>query len=161
MDRRALLLAAALVQSLAAGAARRAAAHPHEQLTAERHAHIEQQVMAVRERIRQAAQARDAAALRAVYAAGFTHTHGSGKADGRDARIVSILAGEPVIELAPVEEITIRVPHADTAIVTGRSPVLNAQEGRNYDFRWMQVYVRVGGDWQLAASQAARLGPTV
>jgi hypothetical protein len=117
-------------------------------------------VMAVRERIRLAAQARDAAALRAVYAAGFTHTHGSGRVDGRDARIVAILAGEPVIELAPVEEITIRVPHADTAIVTGRGPVLNAREGRTYDFRWVQVYVRVGGDWQLAVSQATRLGPT-
>jgi hypothetical protein len=159
MDRRALLLAAAAL-GLPPAVARRADAHPHEALTAERHAQIEQQVMAVRERIRQAAQARDAAALRAVYAAGFTHTHGSGKVDGRDARIVAILAGEPVIELAPVEEITIRVSHADTAIVTGRSPVLNAQEGRTYDFRWVQVYVRVGGDWQLAVSQATRLGPT-
>jgi hypothetical protein len=138
-----------------------ALAHPHEQLTAERSAEIEQQIMAVRARLRDAVQAKDVVALRAIYSPGFTHTHGSGKVDGRDARLVALLAGEPVIELAPVEEITIRVPHADTAIVTGKSPILNTRENRNYDFRWIQVYVRIGGDWQLAVSQATRMGPSV
>jgi Domain of unknown function (DUF4440) len=157
MHRRFLLLAAAAITL----AATPALAHPHEQLTAERSAEIEQQMMAVRARLRDAVQAKDVAVLRAIYSPGFTHTHGSGKVDGRDARLNALLAGEPVIELAPVEEITIRVPNADTAIVTGKSPVLNARENRNYDFRWIQVYVRVGGDWQLAVSQATRLGPSV
>ncbi|MBX9699391.1 MAG: nuclear transport factor 2 family protein [Acetobacteraceae bacterium] len=152
-----LLLATALATALPASLG----AHPHEQLTAERQGAIEQQVMAVRARLAEAVRAKDVVALRALYAPGFTHTHGSGKVDGRDARLVALLAGEPVIELAPVEELTIRIPHADTAIVTGRSPVLNMTESRNYDFRWMQVYVRVGGEWQIAASQATRLGPSV
>jgi len=26
-----------------------------------------------------------------------------------------------------------------------------------YDFRWIAVYVKTGGAWQLAASQATRL----
>jgi hypothetical protein len=160
MQRRSLVLAA-VAATLALPAARMAWAHPHEQLAQDRQGQIEQQVMAVRARLREAVGAKDVAALRALYAPGFTHTHGSGQVDGRDARIVSLLAGEPVIELAPVEELTIRIPHPDTAIVTGRSPVLNARENRSYDFRWMQVYVRVGGDWQLAVSQATRLGPTV
>lgn len=138
-----------------------AVAHPHEQSATEQQNHVEQEVVVVRERIRTAVQSRDAVALRAIFAASFTHTHGSGKVDGRDARIVSLLTGEPVIELAPVEELTIRIPNADTAVVSGRSPILNKQEGRLYDFRWLQVYARVGGDWQLMASQATRLGPTV
>src|SRR3712207_7617283 len=41
-----------------------------------------------------AAAARDAARLRALYAADFAHTHTSGKVDGRDARIVSLLRSE-------------------------------------------------------------------
>lgn len=134
--------------------------HPHEQLAEERTGQVEQQVMAVRARVRDAVQARDVAALRMLYAAGFTHTHGSGKVDGRDARIVALLAGEPTLELAPVEELTIRIPHADTAIVSGRSPILNVQERRSYDFRWLQVYVRAAGEWQLAISQATWMGPT-
>lgn len=158
MTRRAALLAAFATIALLPVAA---GAHPHETLTAERQSEVEQQVMLARATIRRAVEAKDAVALRALYAPGFTHTHGSGKVDGRDARIVSLLAGDPVIELAPVEELTIRIPHPDTAIVTGKSPILNRTESRNYDFRWLQVYVRVGGDWQLAVSQATRLGPSV
>jgi len=158
MHRRQLLRTAAILPVLAAAPA---LAHPHDQLAGERDGRIEQQVMAVRDSIRRAVEARDVVALRAMYSGGFTHTHGSGKVDGRDARIVALLAGEPTVEMAPVEELTIRVMHADTAIVSGRSPILNRSENRTYDFRWVQVYVRVGGDWQLAVSQATRLGPTV
>ena len=157
--RRTVLLAAAALAALIPAA--RSWAHPHEQLTAERNGQIEQQIMAVRARIADAVKAKDVQVLRAIYSPGFTHTHGSGKVDGRDARLVSLLAGEPAVELAPVEELTIRIPHPDTAVVTGKSPILNTQENRSYDFRWMQMYVRVGGDWQLAASQATRLGPSV
>ena len=45
-----------------------------------------------------AIEKKDAAALRKIYADGFVHTHGSGKVDGKDARIVAALAGDPVIE---------------------------------------------------------------
>lgn len=157
MQRRAILLAVLVLPLAFAGPG---LGHPHEQLAADRAGQVEQQVMAMRARLRDAVQAKDVVALRALYAPGFTHTHGSGKVDGRDARIVALLAGEPTVELAPVEELTIRIPHADTAIVSGRSAILNVQENRSYDFRWLQVYVRAAGDWQLAASQATRLGPT-
>lgn len=157
MQRRAVVLAALALPAAHAG---RSLAHPHEQLAQERLGQIEQQVMAARARIRDAAQARDAVALKALYSPGFTHTHGSGKVDGRDARIVSLLSGEPTVELAPVDELTIRIPNADTAIVAGTSPIPNAAENRSYDVRWLQVYVRAGGEWQLAVSQATRLGPS-
>ena len=135
-------------------------AHPHEMLSRERHGAIEQQVMAARESIRAAVAVRDAGRLRALYAADFTHTHTSGKVDGRDARIVSLLAGEPTVELARVEELTIRVLHADTAILTGRSPIQRSDGAGARDVRWMQVYVRADGDWKLAASQATGLSPS-
>ena len=136
-------------------------AHPHETLARERQGAVEQQVMAARENIRSAVAARDAAKLRALYAADFTHTHTSGKVDGRDARIVSLLAGEPTIELARVEEVTIRVLHADTAVLTGRSPIQRSDgAGGTRDVRWIQVYVRSDGEWKLAASQATGLTPT-
>jgi uncharacterized protein (TIGR02246 family) len=152
MQRRAFLAAlpalAALPILLSPGAL---LAHPHEALTRERQGAVEQQVMA----------ARDAAKLRALYAADFTRTHTTGKVDGRDARVVSLLAGEPVIELARVEELTIRVLHPDTAILTGRSPIARSDgTGGTRDVRWMQVFVRTEGEWRLAASQATGVAPT-
>ena len=116
----------------------------------------ELEIIKFRQEIVDAVKAKDARRLREIYADGFTHTHGSGKVDGKDARIVSVLAGDPSIEMAPADELTIRV-HGDTAIATGRSPILNVRENRDYDFRWTAVYVRVAGQWRLAASQATRL----
>jgi Domain of unknown function (DUF4440) len=142
---------------LAAVAAVPAQAHPHGALDAERHGDIERQIMAFRAALKDAAAAKDIVALRRMYAEGFTHTHGSGKMDGKDTRIVALLAGEPGIETAPAGELAFRVHGPDMVILTGRSPILNKTEGRDYDFRWMQVYSRASGDWQLAASQPTRL----
>jgi ketosteroid isomerase-like protein len=117
----------------------------------------ELEVLAAREAIRAAVAAKDAAALRALYTEDFTHTHGSGKVDGRDTRIVSLLVAEPTIEMAPADELRVRIHANATAIVTGRSPILNRAENRTYDFRWVQVFVRDGERWRLAVSQATRL----
>jgi ketosteroid isomerase-like protein len=117
----------------------------------------ELEIMRFRQEIVDAVKAKDAARLREIYADGFTHTHGSGKVDGKNARIVSVLAGDPSVEMAPADELFIRVFGTDTAVVTGRSPILNVRENRDYDFRWIAVYVRVAGQWKLAASQATRL----
>lgn len=137
-----------------------ASAHPHETLKAEQHGDIERQIMTFRAALKDAVAAKDVLALRRMYADTFTHTHGSGKMDGKDARIVSLLAGEPVVETASTAELSFRVHGPDLVILTGRSPILNVKEGRDYDFRWVQVYTRVSGDWQLAVSQATRLPTT-
>jgi hypothetical protein len=115
------------------------------------------EVEAFREFILRAIAKKDVQALRAVYADSYTHTHGSGKMDGKDARIVALLAGDPVIETAPAEDVLYRVFAAHTIVVTGKSPILNKAENRTYPFRWMTVYVKIGADWKIAASQATRL----
>jgi ketosteroid isomerase-like protein len=116
----------------------------------------ELEIIRFRQEIVDAVKAKDAARLREIYADGFTHTHGSGKVDGKDTRIVSVLAGDPSIEMAPADELSIRI-YGDTAVVTGRSPILNVRENRDYPFRWTAVYVRIADQWRLAASQATRL----
>ena len=95
--------------------------------------------------------------MRAIYADAFTHTHGSGKLDNKDARLVSAMAGEPMIENAPATELSYRVFAGPTVIVTGKSPILNAKEQKTYDFRWVCVYVTGKDGWLLAVSQATRL----
>ena len=134
-----------------------ALAHPHDKPKSTEQ--VEQELKAFRVTMKAAMEAKDAVKLKGMYTDTYSHTHGSGKVDGRDARIVSLLTGDPVIEDAPVTEMVVRV-HGDTAILSGRSPILNKAENKHYDFRWIQVYVREDGAWKLAASQATRLPTT-
>jgi len=121
---------------------------------------IGDEVLAFRARFATVVAARDAGGLRDMYASSFTHTHGTGRVDGRDARVGQLLAGDPVIETAQTSDMAVRVLTRDTVILSAVSPIRNVAEGRDYDFRWMQVYVRLGGQWHLAASQATRLPVT-
>jgi ketosteroid isomerase-like protein len=134
-----------------------ASAHPPSILSDEAAKATVEEVVAFRGSVNEAIEKKDAAALRRIYADGFVHTHGSGKVDGKDARIVSALAGDPVIENAPVSDLVIRVPGGWTAIATGLSPIRSLADGKIYNFRWTVVYVRMGDGWQIAASQATRV----
>ena len=132
-------------------------AHPPAQLTTEQEKGTIEEVKAFRKSIVDAIAAKDVKKLRAIYADSFHHAHGSGKLDGKDARIVSVLAGDPVIENAPVTDLEIRIPGGWTAIATGKSPIKSLPDGKTYEFRWIAVYVRSGDSWQIAAGQATRL----
>jgi ketosteroid isomerase-like protein len=143
---------------LAIGPVGPARAHPPSILSEEAEKATAEEVRDFRKTVVEAIARKDAAALRKIYAESFMHTHGSGKVDGKDARIVSALAGDPVIETAPVTDLVIRVPGGWTAIATGISPIKSLADGKTYNFRWTVVYVRMGDGWQIAASQATRLG---
>lgn len=116
------------------------------------------EVEAFRKTIVDAIKAKDVAKLRNLYAPAFVHTHTSGKTDGRDARIVTLLTGDPVIETAPVQDLEIRIPTGWTGIATGVSPIMSLADGKTYLVRWTVTYVRGDRSWQIAASHATRMG---
>ena len=116
-----------------------------------------EEVTAFRKALADAIAAKDGKKLREMYADSFVHTHGSGKVDGKEARIASLLAGDPVIETATVEDLKIRIPGGWTAIATGISPLRSSVDGKTYSYRWTAVYVRTEKSWQVVASQATRL----
>jgi hypothetical protein len=133
-------------------------AHPPAILSPAGERAVAEEIVEFRKALAAAIVAKDAGKLREMYAPAFVHTHGSGKLDGKDARIVSALAGDPVIENAPVEDLVIRAPSDWTAVATGVSPIRSLADGKTYSFRWTAVYVRTQASWALAASQATRLG---
>jgi hypothetical protein len=151
MQRR-LLLAAPLLITAAA-----ALAHPNAAPQGAEAERMIEEVKAFRDKLARAVAAKDFPTLRACYADSFSHTHDSGKFDNKDARLVSAMAGEPLIENAPSSELVFRVHTGPTVIVTGRSPILNVKEQKTYDFRWVAVYVTALEGWQFAVSQATRL----
>lgn len=133
-----------------------ALAHPNHK-PSDNEAEIVADVTVFREKLAKAVTAKDFPTLRASYADSYTHTHGSGKIDNKDARLVSAMAGEPMIENAPASDLVFRVFGGPTVILTGKSPILNVKEQRTYDFRWICVYVAGNDGCLLAASQATRL----
>ena len=151
MQRRSLLAAAPFLLPLAAFA------HPPRQPDSTEAKKFIQEVTDFRAKLAKAVLAKDFAAMRPLYADSFTHTHGSGKLDNKDARLVAAMAGEPLIEAAPATDLSFRVFAGPTVIATGKSPILNVKEQKTYDFRWVCVYVTAQDGWQLAVSQATRL----
>jgi len=151
--RRSLLATAALLPATPA------LAHPNQAPTGAEAQRMIDEVTAFRARLAKAVETKDFATLRASYADNFSHTHGSGKFDNKDARLVSAMVGEPLIEAAPATELVFRVFSGPTVILTGKSPILNVKEQKTYDFRWVCVYVTAAEGWQLAVSQATRLAP--
>jgi ketosteroid isomerase-like protein len=133
------------------------ALYAHPAANAEGDPLVAKEVLAARDALATATQAKDAVRLKALYTDDFTHTHGSGKVDGRDQRIVSLLTAEPTIEMAHPDEVVVHSYNGNTAIVRGKSPILNVRENQFYQFRWLQTYVKTSGGWKLAVSQATRL----
>lgn len=122
---------------------------------------LQAEIEAFRKAFRSAADARDASALRRLYTDDFTHTHTSGKVDNKDARIVSVLAAEPTVEMAPVPEFRLSCFGESVCIARARSPIKRGSDGKWFDVRWTQTYIRTSRGWQIAISQATGLNDTI
>jgi hypothetical protein len=134
-----------------------ASAHPPSITSEAQRKLISGEVALFRKEVAAAITAKDAKRLARMFAPSFVHTHGSGKTEGKDARIASLLKGEPVIDTAPVRDLVIRIPNDWVGIATGVSPI-KSSDGKTYDVRWTAVYVREGMGWHVAASHATQLG---
>ena len=122
---------------------------------------LQSEIAAFRKDFQSAAAKRDAAALRNYYTDDFTHTHTSGKVDNKDARIVSVIAAEQTVEMAPVPEFNLSCFGQSVCIVRAMSPIKRGTDGKWFDVRWTQTYVKTSKGWQIAISQATGLPTTV
>lgn len=119
------------------------------------------EIQAFRQQLRQAVSGRDLSVLRRAFTDDFVHTHTSGKVDGKDARIVTLLAGESTVEMAPTPEFTLSCFGDSVCIVRALSPIKRGADGKWFDVRWTQTIVRTTAGWQIAVSQATGLTHTV
>jgi ketosteroid isomerase-like protein len=124
-------------------------------------AKLQSEIALFRKEFQAAATQRDAAALRRYYTEDFTHTHTSGKQDGKDARIVSVIAGEATVEMAATPEFYLSCYGESMCIARALSPIKRATDGKWFDVRWTQTFVKTSKGWQIAISQATGLPNTV
>ena len=124
-------------------------------------ARLQAEIQTMRKEFQSASTQRDAASLRNFYTDDFTHTHTSGKVDNKDARIVSVLAGEPTVELAPSPEFKLSCFGEAVCIARALSPIKRVSDGKWFDVRWTQTFIKTTKGWQIAVSQATGLPNTV
>lgn len=118
-------------------------------------AKIEREVIEFRAAIRNAVKAKDRASLERYFAEGFTHTHASGKVDGKKERIDFFLASEPTIEDVEPEDLRIIVHDKNLATAIGKTSLLFGSEKRT--FQWTGVFLKRKGSWQAVATHASLL----
>ncbi len=118
-------------------------------------AKIEKEIIALRADIRQAVIAKNKAALERFFTDGFTHTHASGKVDGKTERVAFFIAGEPTIEDVEPDEIRITVFNKNLASAIGKTTLMFGAEKRS--FQWTGVFYREKGKWKVLTTHATAL----
>ena len=118
---------------------------------------LEREILGLREKVRGAVAAKDRAALEALYLDNFSHLRDTGRADLKGERIALLLSGASTIETAPEDQVAVQGYGPSTAAATGLSRIQDPATGRAAPFRWLTVYVKDGGTWRIALSQASRV----
>ena len=118
-------------------------------------AKIELEIVEFRTKIRKAIKAKDRKSLEQLFADGFTHTHASGKVDGKTVRIDFFLKGEPTIEDVEPEKISVNVFNKNLASAIGKTTLLYSTKKRT--FQWTAVFHKREGKWQTITSHATLL----
>ena len=104
---------------------------------------------------------KDRAAVEANVAPGFFHIGGDGSVSDRAAFLADLL--DPELTIAPytVEDLSVRLPGPDTALLSGTTHMTGSYKGTPFEsnYRYIDTYVRKNGLWQVVAVQITKLAP--
>jgi len=100
----------------------------------------------------------DIAALERLMADEYKHVRADGAVVGKAEDLASYQTGDRYWEFAESDEYDIQV-HGRTAVLIGRwrARGVNAGERFDYSARFMSVYVKRDGGWQMVAAQSTPL----
>ena len=100
----------------------------------------------------------DASAVERHYADAFTFTTPDGEVMNKAQVVSNVKAGAAKFESSKVEDMKVQV-YGDSAVVTSLTTDEGTVGGVDVSgrYRWMDVFVRRGGRWQLVAAQGTRV----
>ena len=100
----------------------------------------------------------DTTALRGTLSDALTYTHSSGRPDTKASLLRALASGALRYEVVVPKDRTVRF-EGPLALVTGQSAMRAGAPGnlQNFHIRYLAVYARREGRWQLLAWQATRL----
>ena len=101
----------------------------------------------------------DREALEQLLADDLTYVHTSGRVETKSQFINSIESGEILYRSIDREDVQVRI-YGSTAVVTGLANVNVELRGQveHLRIRFIDVYVRQNGHWNMVAWQSTRLG---
>jgi uncharacterized protein (TIGR02246 family) len=114
----------------------------------------EREVLALQKEYESAIERRDASVHERLFADDYTYTPGNGAFMDRLSHMAFTRSGALAVGSFQSTDQRVRV-YGDTAVVTGRWVVRGARGGKPVDnqMRYLTVYVRRGGQWQIVAEQ--------
>jgi ketosteroid isomerase-like protein len=118
----------------------------------------EHEVIAADDRRFQAMTKQDWAALDASLADDLVYVHSSARVESKKEHIGNLQAGKPTYRGASPRERKVRMK-GDVGIVNGISDmhVENAGKENRFTIRYLAVYAKTGGRWQMTAWQSTKL----
>jgi ketosteroid isomerase-like protein len=112
----------------------------------------EKEVMAAHEAYMVAARAGDTAPLAKLFADELQYSHSNAKLETKQEAIDAIKTGKPNFKLHE-QKVTV---YGNTATVRAKATSINPKTG-DLTLSILQVWVKKGGQWQLAQRQTTRL----
>jgi ketosteroid isomerase-like protein len=100
----------------------------------------------------------DTATIARLMAPDYAKIQPDGTVIGREAALASYAPEERLWEIAQGDEYDVRV-YGDTAVVIGRWTARGVNHGVRFDYRarFLSVYVRRDGTWQMVAEQSTEI----
>lgn len=101
---------------------------------------------------------KDMTVLDRVLANDLVYNHSSGASDTKASFVESIRSGKTVYRAIDIEEQNARI-YGNTAVINGVCLLKATSNGNeiNNHLRYLSVYVKKGGQWQMVAWQSLRL----
>ncbi|MBH9578892.1 nuclear transport factor 2 family protein [Inhella proteolytica] len=108
----------------------------------------------------QAIVAKDRAAIEANMGADFRQIDGAGNLEDKASFVAGLLDPQLQIEPYTVEDFEIRL-YGEVALLSGRTRMRGRYAGKAFEshYRYIDVYVRRNGIWQIVSVQISKIAP--
>lgn len=118
----------------------------------------EQTLMRIEQEMTDALVKGDVSASERYLADSYTFTAPDGDVSDKARSIADLKSGDLKFESSVLDDMKVQV-YGDTAIVTYTSTDKGAYKGKDLSgrYRWTDVFVKRGGNWQLVAGHGARI----